>query len=492
MADEENKNTPVVAAAEASKASSAESTPESTPKETPNSNGEENDEEENGEEENGEEENSEEENGEEEKAGAEPPAPVAAEAPKKKGRAAKDPDAPKVKKTRPIAIPKDSASFFRARKKDPKLFTFTAEGDLQVPEMRGQPAKVIPLPYYRQATTQEQDEGIQKRYDQLVTIEKEFDETYRLYKEAVQTWRDTSKASDVLKYQRDLVRLDAIRTRLRSPLLWTKEFKRLAIRDLLVDEFYQTKKLGYSAYVLRMRSLPFEEFVRIGEAPAEPTPEVEDEGGESDEEEEKAAFIFFNNPAEPDHGVFSPDTMVEIVYNSTKYNCLTQAYEGERLKTLGRDAVRQMVLKQRNPNLMRGFALKVAGEVENPRELWIEVIKALVAQHPRFGEALRATGDDTLVYANPKEGRYGIGLAADDPLAMSKAGWKGPNFLGQAWQVVRGTLEPVREGGDEEEEENKTPVTVGGGYTEHGKTTEEAKVIHRNILKGYYKRMGKA
>lgn len=406
---------------------------------------------------------------------------------------------PKPKKERPIPIPKDSASFFRARKKDPKKFTFTAEGDLQVPEMRGEPAKVIPLPQYREATVEEMEEGILKRYGELIPVEKEYDETLRLYKEAVTEWRDTGKASDVMKYQRDLVRLDAVRTRLRSPLLWTKEFKRLAIRDVLVDEFYQTKKLGYSAFALRMRSVPFEELVRIGEAAkvAEPTPEPEGEDAGSDEEGDEVSYVFFNSPGEPDHGLLSPDTMIEFVYNSTKYNCLTQAYEGERLKLLGRDNLRSAVLKQRNPQIMRGFALKAVGEPENARELWIEIVKALVAQHPRFGEVLRATGDDPLVYANPKEARYGIGLAADDPLAMTKSAWKGPNILGQTWQVVRGTLEPVREGVDEgngegEGEENNTPVSKGGGYTEHGRTAEESKEIRRNILKGYYKRMGKA
>jgi len=124
----------------------------------------------------------------------------------------------------------------------------------------------------------------------------------------------------------------------------------------------------------------------------------------------------------------------------------------------------------------------------------IEILKALVAQHPRIGEALRATGEDTLVYANPKEGRYGIGLAADDPLALTKESWKGPNILGQAWQVVRGTLEPVREGGDTEEERGGAAEQSGGGqggYTEHGKTAEEAKEIRKNILKGYYKKMSK-
>ena len=467
MADEEEGNTPEVNAEgtpekspEASPQESVEGTPEVTPEGTPEESPE----------------------AEEEASVA---VPVAA--PRKKGKAPKDPNEPKVKKERPIAIPKDSASFFRARKKDPKRFTFTAEGDLQVPEMRGEAAKIIPLPLYREATVQEQEEGIQKRYDELVGVEKEFDETYRLYKEAVAEWRDTGKASDVLKHQRDLVRLDAMRTRLRSPLLWTKEFKRLAIRDVLVDEFYQTKKLGYSVFALRMRSIPFEEVVRIGAAPAEPTPELLEEGEASGDEEEGVSYVFFNAPGDPDHGLLSPDTMVEFVYNSTKYNCLTQAYEGERLKTLGNDKQRAIILKQRNPTIIRGFAMKVVGEVENPRELWIELIKALVAQHPRFVEAVRTTGDDTLVYANPKETRYGIGLAAEDPLAMEKGEWKGPNILGQAWQVVRGTLEPVREGVDEEEE--TTPVSRGGGYTEHGKTVEESKEIRRNILKGYYRRI---
>jgi predicted NAD-dependent protein-ADP-ribosyltransferase YbiA (DUF1768 family) len=426
----------------------------------------------------------------------EAPAAAAAVAPvaKPKGRKKKEKEQgePKVKKKRPIPIPKDSASFFRARAKEPRMFNFTADGNLQVPEMRGQAAKIIELPNYRQATIGEQEEGVEKRYVELQAAEKEYDETLRQFKAALQEWRDTGKASDVLKFQRELTRIDAVRTRLRSPSMWTKEFKRLSIRDVLVDEFYQVKKLGYPVYALKMRSLPFEELVRIGEKPAEPTPELAKD--EEEEEEDGEAFVFFNNPAEPDHGVLSPDTMIEFVYNSTKYNSLTQAYEGERLKALGRETVRQAVLKQRNPFLMRGLAMKVAGEVENPRELWIEILKSLILQHPRIGEALRTTGDDTLVYANPKESRYGIGLAADDPLALDKGAWKGPNILGQAWQVVRGTLEPVLEGGDtdgEEDEEAASPVLKGGSYTEHGKTAEEAKDIRRNILKGYYRRMGK-
>ena len=52
----------------------------------------------------------------------------------------------KKKRERQIAIPKDSATFFRARAKNVKMFKYTADGNLQVPEMRGQPAKVRDIP----------------------------------------------------------------------------------------------------------------------------------------------------------------------------------------------------------------------------------------------------------------------------------------------------------------------------------------------------------
>ena len=62
---------------------------------------------------------------------AEAPAQAEAEAPKKsRGK-------------RQIPIPKDSASFFRARAKEPSNFTFTADGNLQVPAMREEGAKII-------------------------------------------------------------------------------------------------------------------------------------------------------------------------------------------------------------------------------------------------------------------------------------------------------------------------------------------------------------
>jgi hypothetical protein len=90
----------------------------------------------------------------------------------------------KCKCPRPIPIPKDSATFFRARAKNPKLFGFTADGNLQVPEMRGQAAKVIEIPYYRPSLPEEIAEEEAKRHDELVSVEKEYDEVLQQLKEA--------------------------------------------------------------------------------------------------------------------------------------------------------------------------------------------------------------------------------------------------------------------------------------------------------------------
>jgi predicted NAD-dependent protein-ADP-ribosyltransferase YbiA (DUF1768 family) len=220
------------------------------------------------------------------------------------------------------------------------------------------------------------------------------------------------------------------------------------------------------------------------------TPPIVEPAVDADEEVEEQGFIFFSDPAEPVHGSLSPDTMVEFIFNSTKYNSLIQAYEMERITQLGRrNTVGPLLLKSRSPAQIRTIASRITGEVENPRELWIQILTNLIAQHPRYVEILRNTDNDTLVYANTKEGRWGIGLSEDDPLAMERKSWKGPNILGQAWKVVRDRLPPLEEGqGEEEEEQEEEEGQSGGAYTDHGKTLEEAKEQRANVLKGYYRR----
>ena len=396
-------------------------------------------------------------------------------------------EGPKKKKERQIPIPKDSATFFRVRAKNLKMFKFTEQGDLQVPEMRGEPAKVIQIPYYRPATVEETLEDEQKAMEAIVEVEREFDETYKLLKGAMAEWRATGFSADVIKYQHDLQRLDSQRTQLRSPLRWTKTFKNLSINKILLTEFYEQRKLGYPVEALKTRSQTFEQSVRADgfTKPLAPVAPVAQEV--SDGEEEAEEFIIFSSPTDPEHGSLSPYTMVEFIHNSTKYNCVLQAYEGERLSMLGRQDIRPALLKSRSTAQMRVIASRVVGQPENPRELLIAILKSLISQHPRFAEDLRATGTSTLVFAEPKDGVLGVGMGVADEQITEKTAWKGTNFLGQAWTAVRSGLPPVAEAEDADAEAEALPAQAGG-YTAHGKTLEEAKEQRANVLKGFYRR----
>jgi len=399
--------------------------------------------------------------------------------------------APKVKRPRQEAIPKDSVGFFRARAKDPKRFTFTADGDLQVPEMRGEASKVIKLPYYRPATVDEIREEEEKQMDQIKQVEKEIDETSRSLRDAMAEWRKGAGGADeVMKLQRDLQRLDAQRTQLRSPIRWTKTFKNLSIRDVLVGEVYEVKKLGYPVEALRTRCMSTEQTIRSSDekpfaegAEAEGEEEAEEEEAEGAEAEAEEFTLFFK-PADPDHGFLSPDTLVDFIFNTRQYNCVTQAYQAERIIYLKREAdFLKPLLKTRSAPMMRVIGSKVVGQLPDPKETMTNILKSLISQHPRFGDMLRTTEGSTLVYADPRDGVLGIGIPVEDPQVTDRAAWKGTNFLGQAWQAVRDSLGPLGAQADAEEE---VPLVQEGGV--RGKTRADEKKQRTGVLIARYRK----
>lgn len=429
-----------------------------------------------------------------EEATASPVAAAAAKAPRKK---------------RELAIPKNSAAWFKARRKFPDKFVFTPEGDLQIPEMRGQPASVIKLPWYREATLQEQETDRERLGLELVGKEAEFDELARQLKEAIDTWRDTGAVYDVLQLQLKMKKLDMERSMLRSPLRWIHTVRGLTTLDIQPGSGGIDKSLREKVALLRLRELSYESLVRQASgpprkegaggpvAPAAETPaeEDEEESPSGDEEEAEEAFIFFYDPADEEHGLFSPDSMVEFVLNETKYTSIRQAYEVERVTALGRKDARPLLLRTRAPKQVFARAQLIKGEVENPKQLWLQVLKAVTAQQPRYQEALRSTGSDTLVYTHPADEVLGIGLPAEDPDAMDKRKWKGANLLGQAWMTVRDELPAEAEGADGAGGGAAAEMKGGGTaapkpmFTSHGISEKEAQE-RRGVLMARYKRPG--
>lgn len=65
---------------------------------------------------------------------------------------------------------------------------------------------------------------------------------------------------------------------------------------------------------------------------------------------------------------------------------------------------------------------------------------ARFSQNPDQRELLLATRGTTLVEASPYDRIWGIGLAADDPLALQRSQWLGLNLLGETLTRVREAL----------------------------------------------------
>lgn len=62
------------------------------------------------------------------------------------------------------------------------------------------------------------------------------------------------------------------------------------------------------------------------------------------------------------------------------------------------------------------------------------------SQNSSLQDFLLGTGDRVLVEASPVDAVWGIGLAANDPMALNPRQWKGLNLLGFALMEVRAQL----------------------------------------------------
>jgi ribA/ribD-fused uncharacterized protein len=102
-----------------------------------------------------------------------------------------------------------------------------------------------------------------------------------------------------------------------------------------------------------------------------------------------------------------------------------------------------------DPAAAKALGRQASGFVE---PVWQVVARPLVAegnyakftQNPAALRALLETAGTTLVEASPRDRIWGIGLGADDPLALSRSTWRGRNWLGEVLTEIRDTLLAAR------------------------------------------------
>ena len=301
-------------------------------------------------------------------------------------------------------------------------------------------------------------------------------------------WKSSGDFVDAIRLQKELLALDSRRTSLRSPLRGGKVIKNPTIKMVqmhetaVVDEKQKDLKLGYPVMTLVGRPYTFEQTVLPRKEKPLPKAEIAVEPVETTEQ----TFVLFDRPEDPEYGLLSPETPLEFVFNTTKYNSIMQAYHVERVTQVGRTDMRAAMLKLVNPKSIRGIGARIVGketkEIETPFKLIKDIVKTVVLQDARYAPLLRKTGTDTLIYAEPQDKILGIGLSIDDEAtATNSSKWNGAhNLLGKAWEEVRKTL-PA-------EPEAEEAVQKGGAYLESGRTVQDVKQTRSKVLMGYYRR----
>jgi ribA/ribD-fused uncharacterized protein len=117
----------------------------------------------------------------------------------------------------------------------------------------------------------------------------------------------------------------------------------------------------------------------------------------------------------------------------------------EKARLFDDKAALQRVLAARSPAEAKAVGRLVTGYDDRrwAARRFDAVVEGNFAKFSQSGplrEYLLASGQRVLVEASPVDRIWGIGLAADDPLAANPQHWRGLNLLGFALMVVRDRL----------------------------------------------------
>jgi ribA/ribD-fused uncharacterized protein len=128
-----------------------------------------------------------------------------------------------------------------------------------------------------------------------------------------------------------------------------------------------------------------------------------------------------------------------------EFNCCEQYMMYMKAATFGDWDTAEKVMRTLNPKEQKQLGREVK---PFDRDVWNSVARQIVydgnyakfTQHRDLKIALLSTAGSTLVEASPVDKIWGIGLAADNPLALDRKTWKGTNWLGEAITQVRNDI----------------------------------------------------
>lgn len=348
--------------------------------------------------------------------------------------------------------------FFKKRETKPDLYRFTAEGDLEVLGKEGDVKEGIALKTfvpYDAAAWAARDET---RLEVIALAEQRYEEALTALRAAMAEFAATGARQPVIAAQTVAAEADTVLSRVRYGARGVQALANPEVRDILFDQPYETRKLisglapdPFEKELVRMiaREFPMESFwgTYMDSVPRDavgPADAALDEAPGGDEaavrqrmRDGRYARIFLDADAAGANGFLSPFWKAEFTLGDTQYINALQAYEAERAREIGQDALRTKILGTQAPRMIRFYMKKVTAQPKDPRGLWLRVLTALYQQHPELKERLLASGTDALVFADIFPGPSGVGLGPRDAGILDPSRWRGANAMGVALETLR-------------------------------------------------------
>ena len=395
------------------------------------------------------------------------------------------------------------AKFFTLRKKLPGQYIFNADGNLEVKEGVGKakskmPPGVIQLAHFVPLEPSEREAIEEARRAALAELDQAYEEENGALEQAWEEYRSTGAMRAVLSSNQRMTELDARRCAIRTAVRDVMYIENPAVKQIILSDRYEERKMfgnkdPFDKEIARLSLYTFRPEVDQGKYLMDEgdRPETKTEAEAVDEilniqrlKDGRAARVFYDVDSDA-NGFLSPMWVVDFTMNVGKdmrFSSAIQAYEYERAKELGNVPLAESLLKTRSPRTIRLLTRKMEGHPADVRTLWMKIYTAIYEQHPNLKARLLATGSDTLVFADIRQGPSGIGLADKDPAALDPAKWKGENIVGVAQETLRTRM---REGTEDEAAGASAP-TVGGSITEdEQKKGKIAAIIHaRRMARG--------
>ena len=364
------------------------------------------------------------------------------------------------------------AGFFKGRAKQPGIFTYTSSGDLETKEGvigRGKkiPAGTIYLQDFVPLEAAERAALEEKRLTDLAAVEEEYEAEVLLLKAAWDEYEATQTMRAVLNSNQRLTEIDARRSAIRAQVRDLMNIDNPSTNEIILNDLYETRKMfspgdpyekAIWGPVVRMAFYTFPSEIEMGKYVPEKAAEDSKEEPEQTANEilyrqrlkdGRFARIFYDTDSDT-NGFMSPMWPVEFTINvrgvDSRYSSPLQAYQTERARELGNAPLAESLMKTRSARTVLLLTRTLKGHPKDAKGLWLKIYTAVYETYPNLKARLLATGSDTLVFADTRDGPSSIGLAEKDAAALDPAKWKGENAVGLAQETVRtrlreGTLE---------------------------------------------------